>query len=222
MGGKQREKWYIPFSDQIWLKLIVNCQIIICNLFLQDLENNAEVTFCEKSNPKLYPGEIIITKGQRVLLFPHVAERSKGLAGNLYVTNFRLIFAAYEEDSTLEVCFNKLMYLYVDLCNWCWFVYILFQDECLHQRNLFFGEHSVCLTNIESIHQVSRDKKRKLFPDSTLTGKVKGLQVWCKNMKVLTFNFDQSPIDQGKSVTNTLLHHAFPGRHQLLFAYEYK
>lgn len=41
-------------------------------------------------------------------------------------------------------------------------------------------------------------------------------------MKVLTFSFKFSPIGQGKTVTNAILHHAFPKRHQLLFAYDYK
>jgi myotubularin-related protein 10/11/12 len=41
-------------------------------------------------------------------------------------------------------------------------------------------------------------------------------------MKVLTFSFANSPIDHGKKVAMALMHHAFPKRHDLLFAYEYK
>ena len=87
---------------------------------------------------------------------------------------------------------------------------------------MLLGEHSVCLTNIESIYQLTADKKKRLFPDSALTGRVEGLQIVCKNMRVLTFNFDQSPIDHGKNVAQTLLHHAFPEKHHLLFAYDYR
>lgn len=41
-------------------------------------------------------------------------------------------------------------------------------------------------------------------------------------MKVLTFSFKFSPVGHGKTLTNALLHHAFPRRHQLLFAYDYR
>lgn len=61
-----------------------------------------------------------------------------------------------------------------------------------------------------------------MSPDFAITGKIKGLQIVCKNMRVLTFSFDQSPIDHGKNVAQTLLHHAFPEKHHLLFAYDYR
>lgn len=39
-------------------------------------------------------------------------------------------------------------------------------------------------------------------------------------MKVLNFKFDNSPIGQGRTIAMALIHHAFPKRHDLLFAYE--
>jgi hypothetical protein len=41
-------------------------------------------------------------------------------------------------------------------------------------------------------------------------------------MKVLSFSFKFSPVGHGKTITNALLHHAFPRRHSLLFAYDYR
>jgi hypothetical protein len=41
-------------------------------------------------------------------------------------------------------------------------------------------------------------------------------------MRVLSFSFKFSPVGHGKVVTNALLHHAYPRRHQLLFAYDYR
>lgn len=73
---------------------------------MQDLNTSIEDSFAEKSTPNLHPGETIITPNHRVLLFPHVGEKSKGLIGNLCVTNFRLIFAAYEEDNVQKVMQN--------------------------------------------------------------------------------------------------------------------
>lgn len=92
----------------------------------------------------------------------------------------------------------------------------------MHQINLLLGDHGCCLTNIETLYQLRGEKKKQLFQDSQITEKVKSLQVVCKNMKVFTFNFDQSPISQGENIAKTLLYHAFPGRHQLLFAYDYR
>jgi hypothetical protein len=43
-----------------------------------------------------------------------------------------------------------------------------------------------------------------------------------QNMKVLSFSFKFSPVGHGKTLTNALLHHAFPKRHSLLFAYDYR
>jgi len=41
-------------------------------------------------------------------------------------------------------------------------------------------------------------------------------------MRVLSFSFKFSPVGHGKILTNALLHHAYPKRHQLLFAYDYR
>ena len=98
----------------------------------------------------------------------------------------------------------------------------LLQEISVHQVNNLLGNHGACLTNVQSVYQLCGDKKKKLFQDSQLSDKIKGLQIVCKNLKVFTFNFDQSPIIQGKNIAKTLLHHAFPGRHQLLFAYDYR
>ncbi|KOB78688.1 putative myotubularin [Operophtera brumata] len=40
------------------------------------------------------------------------------------------------------------------------------------------------------------------------------------NMKVLTFSFANSPMDHGRKIALALMHHAFPKRHDLLFAFE--
>lgn len=41
-------------------------------------------------------------------------------------------------------------------------------------------------------------------------------------MKVLEFAFKYGDKDSGKNILNALLHHAYPKRHALLFAYEYR
>lgn len=41
-------------------------------------------------------------------------------------------------------------------------------------------------------------------------------------MKVLTFSFENSPMGQGRTIAMALVHHAYPKRHDLLFAYEHR
>lgn len=41
-------------------------------------------------------------------------------------------------------------------------------------------------------------------------------------MRVLCFGFKFSATAEVRNLANALLHHAFPKRHDLLFAYEYK
>lgn len=43
-----------------------------------------------------------------------------------------------------------------------------------------------------------------------------------QNMRVLSFSFKFSPRGEGKNLANVLLHHAFPKRHHLLFAYDFR
>lgn len=41
-------------------------------------------------------------------------------------------------------------------------------------------------------------------------------------MKLLEFSFRHAEKDNGRNLVNALLHHAYPKRHSLLFAYDYK
>lgn len=41
-------------------------------------------------------------------------------------------------------------------------------------------------------------------------------------MRTLSYSFKFSPSDHGKKIANALLHHAFPKKHHLLFAYDYR
>ncbi|XP_067005346.2 myotubularin-related protein 10-B [Anabrus simplex] len=145
-------------------------------------------------NPRLLPGEMVIAEAQNVLLFAPVSKQNQGKSGTLSVTNFKLSFVTTEERPKENVC----------------------QQSCL------LGEHDVCLSNVDVICQIVDKKKRKLSPGTSVSGKVKGLYIMCKNMKVMTFSFKFSPVGHGKTLTNALLHHAFPRRHQLVFAYDFR
>ncbi|XP_046400707.1 myotubularin-related protein 10-B [Ischnura elegans] len=147
--------------------------------------------------PKFLPGELFVAKAQNVLMLTPFSNNKQGISGTLTITNFKLSFITTDVSS---------------------------KYECGYQQNLLLGEHEISLSNVDIVYQIIGigGKKRRLSPRINLSGKVKGLQVVCKNMKVYTFIFKFSPIGQGKSVTNAILHHAFPARHQLLFAYDYR
>ncbi|KAF6208274.1 hypothetical protein GE061_016728 [Apolygus lucorum] len=162
----------------------------------ENLSSSYEDSFSEQLTPKLLHGESIIAEAQNVLMFANTSERTKGKSGLLFVTNFKLSFISADETPREEVSFEDTLQL---------------------------GKNDVSLSNVDGLYLYGSDRKKKLVPDKNFSEKdVKGLYVVCKNMRMLSFSFKFSPKGHGKNLTNTLLHHAFPKRHQLLFAYDFR
>ncbi|XP_011312781.1 myotubularin-related protein 10-B [Fopius arisanus] len=143
---------------------------------------------------KLLPGEVLIAEAQNVLMFSPVGDLKQGISGTLSVTNFKLTFITSDDPNGEEI--NR-------------------------QQNHLYGYTDSCLSNIDEIYLITGDKKRKLVPGSTIPSKIKGIFIVCKNFRTWSFSFKFSPVGHGKSLLATLLHHAFPSRHQLLFAYDF-
>ncbi|XP_029034885.2 myotubularin-related protein 10-B isoform X2 [Osmia bicornis bicornis] len=148
-----------------------------------------------ESNIKLLPGEILVTNAQNVLMFSPVSDLKQGTSGILSVTNFKLTFITSEDTNG---------------------------EDTSRQQNHLYGYMDTCLTNIEDIYITVGDKKRKLVPGNTVPSKIKGIFIVCKNFRTWSFSFKFSPIGQVKKLLTALLLHAFPSRHQLLFAYDYQ
>ncbi|XP_015112099.1 myotubularin-related protein 10-B [Diachasma alloeum] len=144
---------------------------------------------------KLLPGEVLIAEAQNVLMFSPVGDLKQGISGTLSVTNFKLTFITSDD---------------------------LNGEDINRQQNHLYGYTDSCLSNIDEIYLITGDKKRKLIPGSTIPSKVKGIFIVCKNFRTWSFSFKFSPVGHGKNLLATLLHHAFPSRHQLLFAYDFK
>ncbi|XP_024880886.1 myotubularin-related protein 12 isoform X4 [Temnothorax curvispinosus] len=144
---------------------------------------------------KLLPGEVLIAEAQSVLMFSPVSDLKQGISGVLSVTNFKLTFVTSGDSNG---------------------------ENVTRQQNHLYGYTDTCLTNIDEICVTVGDKKRKLLPGSTVPSKVKGIFIICKNLRTWSFSFKFSPLGHGKNLLTALLHHAFPSRHQLLFAYDYK
>ncbi|XP_017791187.1 PREDICTED: myotubularin-related protein 10-B [Habropoda laboriosa] len=148
-----------------------------------------------ENNVKLLPGECMVTKAQSVLMFSPVSDLKQGTSGILSVTNFKLTFITTEDTNGEDVA---------------------------RQQNHLYGYMDTCLTNIQDIYVTVGDKKRKLVPGNTVPSKVKGIFIICKNLRTWSFSFKFSPIGDGKNLLQALLHHTFPSKHDLLFAYDYQ
>ncbi|XP_046474345.1 myotubularin-related protein 10-B isoform X1 [Neodiprion pinetum] len=148
-----------------------------------------------ENSMKLLAGELLIAKAQNVLMFAPVGDLTQGISGILSVTNFKLSFVTTDDTNS---------------------------EDVTYQQNNLCGYTDTCLSNIHDIYIIIGDKKRRLYTGSTIPSKVEGIFIVCKNMRTWSFSFKFSPVGCGKNLLTTLLHHAFPSRHQLLFAYDYK
>ncbi|XP_033226069.1 myotubularin-related protein 10-B [Belonocnema kinseyi] len=162
---------------------------------MENLGSSRGSSFSE-SNIKLLPGESIAATAKNVLMFSPVGDFKQGISGILVVTNFKLTFLTSEHVNG---------------------------EDAVHQQNNLYGYTDTCLSNIDAIYLIIGDKKRRLVPRIIQSSKIKGrIFIVCKNLRTWSFSFKFSSPDHGQKVVNALLHHAFPSRHQLLFAYDYK
>ncbi|CAB3244929.1 unnamed protein product [Arctia plantaginis] len=150
----------------------------------------------QEVKPNLLNGELVTGAAHSVVMLTPLSEWDRGRFGSLFITNYKLSFVPLENSSNDEYC----------------------------QRNFLLGAFDVPLTGVGAVWLTDGgpSRRRRLMPYGEVPGKVKGLQVICKNMKVLTFSFANSPIDNGRKIALALMHHAFPKRHDLLFAFEYR
>lgn len=56
-------------------------------------------------------------------------------------------------------------------------------QEISYQENLLLGQYDVCLSNIDVIFLLTRDKKKRLMTSHRFNDKVKGLHILCKVKK---------------------------------------
>ncbi|KAG5885891.1 hypothetical protein JTB14_019150 [Gonioctena quinquepunctata] len=152
------------------------------------------ITLDDAQRTKILEGETIVCEAPKVLMYPPLSDRRKYIAGVLTVTTFKLSFATAEE----------------------------VEPSNCHQQNIILGINDICLSSIDIIYQIGDRSRKKLTPGQNVTGKVKDILIICKNMKSFEFSFKMCDKDSGKNIVNALLHHAYPKRHTLLFAFDYK
>ncbi|XP_060804648.1 myotubularin-related protein 10-A isoform X1 [Amyelois transitella] len=165
--------------------------------YINSPKNNGEKNgSLQEVKPKLLNGELVVGAAHNVIMLTPLSERDQGRMGSLFVTNYKLSFVPLEHSPYDESC----------------------------QRNYLLGPHDVPLTGVGAIWMTDGGpvRRRRVGLNGDMPEKVKGLQVICKNMKVLTFSFVNSSKGNGRKIAMALVHHAFPKRHHLLFAFEYK
>ncbi|XP_062530597.1 myotubularin-related protein 10-A isoform X3 [Bombyx mori] len=172
-------------------KLVQNFKSYI-NVSSSKEEKNGTI---QEVKPKLLTGELVTGVAHNVVMLTPLSERDHGRLGSVFVTNYKLSFVPLERSQ---------------------------QDEC-SQRNHLLGPHDVPLLAVGAVWLTDGGpvRRRRLMPCGDMPGKVKGLQIICKNMKVITFSFTTAPMHSGRKIALSLMHHAFPKRHHLLFAFEY-
>ncbi|CAH1798079.1 unnamed protein product [Owenia fusiformis] len=151
-----------------------------------------------KLEPSLLPGEILIGTAHNVLKVSPYSDQKQGSGtyGSLFCTNFKLSFLTADR-SSYELMGSK-------------------------QRNLLLDEYDISLSCVDTVYSVSKKNTKRVklmvggIPSSTKT-----IEVHCKNFRILTFSFKMTTKDETKSVVNALVHHAFPARPDLLFAFDY-
>jgi len=144
--------------------------------------------------PDLLPGEMIISKVERVCCYnTNIGGTTSGHLGSLFVT-------------TLRICHIPNI-----------------QDKDIERSNKLLGELDISLSSIHSVYELTGeagDKRKKLPLGANVSHKVDAIFVLCKNFKYRRFSFKFSGVDAGKTITNTLLHHSRPKKNELLFAFE--
>lgn len=71
------------------------------------------------------------------------------------------------------------------------FKIFMFQ-EISYQENLLLGQYDVCLSNIDVIFLLTRDKKKRLMISHRFNDKVKGLHILCKVKKKQNHTYNQN------------------------------
>jgi len=141
----------------------------------------------------LLPGEICVSKADRVCSYSTVSGLTSGMSGTLFVTTLKLSLKLHLEDE-LRVRSNKIL-----------------------------GPWDIPLSSIYAVYEIvgEGEKKKRLSLGTSVNTKVDGIFVVCKNFRFHRFSFKFAKIDQGRNVVNALLHHIRPKKNNLLFAFDH-
>uniref|UniRef100_A0A8D3DPH6 Myotubularin phosphatase domain-containing protein n=1 Tax=Scophthalmus maximus TaxID=52904 RepID=A0A8D3DPH6_SCOMX len=93
-----------------------------------------------------------------------------------------------------------------------------------HLSHLLLGEHDIPLTCLEQVVTVNdtRGKKKVLGSNQKLKFNPTELILYCKDLRILRFCFDEAGPESAKKVCLAIAHYSHPADLHLLFGFEYQ
>ncbi|XP_061820049.1 myotubularin-related protein 10 isoform X1 [Nerophis lumbriciformis] len=150
----------------------------------------------KKLEPKLLPGEIVVNEANFVRKCISPESSQDDLWGKLICTNFKVSFIP--QDSPTKQKFQL--------------------------SHLLLGDHDVPLTCLEHVVTVNdtKGKKKVLGSNQKLKFNPTELILYCKDLRIIRFCFDEAGPESAKKVCLAIAHYSHPADLHLLFGFEYQ
>ncbi|XP_077374657.1 myotubularin-related protein 10 [Festucalex cinctus] len=149
----------------------------------------------KKLEPKLLPGEIVVNEVNFVRKCISAESSQDDLWGKLICTNFKVSFIP--QDAPIKPKFQL--------------------------SHLLLGEHDIPLTCLEHVVTVNdtKGKKKVLGSNQKLKFNPTELILYCKDLRIIRFCFDEAGPESAKKVCLAIAHYSHPADLHLLFGFEY-
>ncbi|XP_038159413.1 myotubularin-related protein 10 [Cyprinodon tularosa] len=159
-----------------------------------DLKSNIEPPV--KLEPKFLPGEIVVNEANFVRKCISTDSSQGDLWGRLICTNFKVSFIPQDPPPKQKSQLSHLL----------------------------LGQHDISLTCLEQVVTVNdtRGKRKVLGSNKKLKFNPAELILYCKDLRVIRFCFDEAGPESAKKVCLAIAHYSHPADLNLLFGFEYQ
>ncbi|XP_033840185.1 myotubularin-related protein 10 [Periophthalmus magnuspinnatus] len=150
----------------------------------------------KKVEPQLLLGEIVVNEVNFVRKCISNENGHDDLWGKLICTNFKVSFIPQEVSG----------------------------KPSTHLSHLLLGEHDIPLTCLDQVVTVNdtRGKKKVLGSNQKLKFNPTELILYCKDLRIIRFCFDEAGPESAKKVCLAIAHYSHPADIHLLFGFEYQ
>ncbi|XP_034726642.1 myotubularin-related protein 10 isoform X1 [Etheostoma cragini] len=150
----------------------------------------------KKLEPKLIQGEIVVNEVNFVRKCISAESSQDDLWGKLICTNFKVSFIPQDAPSKQKSQLSHLL----------------------------LGEHDIPLTCLEQVVTANdtKGKKKVLGSNQKLKFNPTELILYCKDLRIIRFCFDEAGPESAKKVCLAIAHYSHPADLQLLFGFEYQ
>ncbi|XP_029353943.1 myotubularin-related protein 10 isoform X2 [Echeneis naucrates] len=167
--------------------------------YLPPIQTNVKETIeppIKKLEPKLLPGEIVVNEVNFVRKCISTESGQDDLWGKLICTNFKVSFIPQDAPP----------------------------KQMSQLSHLLLGEHDIPLTCLEQVVTVNdtRGKKKVLGSNQKLKFNPTELILYCKDLRIIRFCFDEAGPESAKKVCLAIAHYSHPADLHLLFGFEYQ